>query len=1077
MQGRSKPVNNSWSDAIQDFRWLEVPYLQHLIGAIVSAICIKLCLKQSIWPVDASSKRTILIASIVNVVGNMATYAASSSMTQVVKVCEPLFMFGLSFWLYRDYRAFNSTTRLAIVMMVIGASSFVAYDRTFLVTGLLAAVCSDVAFPIRNMNRVWESSIQKYAALSLCSVLVLTPFIFLKLIFSRSISFWNMSHHFQGVISSSFHCIYNLASIYVLQNFTPLTHAILNLLNVIVTNIAYFQLPVSWKIVIGLATVFIGLYIYHKNVREFPPWMVLVLIAALGLIFSGSISTTDRTSNNLGEDEIIPSRVVRSAWVYDRPMSKKILGNLEYLSKHSPVLVYCGTSHCMQAIKDLSNKRLFTKFLFIRELVHGTPLEKWLDKHALYKVLAKTLFEDHLQKVARLGVLWKYGGVYVEPNVQLDNDVTNPFSLCIDRPWIAVPITKDSIQHLKLACFPEQHLFIKNMSTIIVNEYFRGYKQVPTMTVDTNLYLNESAVTTIKMNYNVLSVETDQPWNHHYGTLSYDCRNTQVPDTNVGDEIQGFSGLQYIPFLDHFVDRDNITSSKSYHTITTFFNAWWASRHAKWPPPQNIDPILFSIHIGVPMQPQWRSNSRYLMERAPIGCRDYGTVHFFSKLSVPAYFSGCMTLMLQMKSERTEEIFITDVKEEYFTMLPKIIKEEGIRLNHFMTGDGRWVGEGRFIEGYKMLERYARAKLVITQRIHCALPCVAMGTPVIFINSAKMPGGGGNNTQSSDRTVGLTSMFHTFDNYKMKKTEGQKWFADFPWNNPPPNPDMATMMRLRATFWYEIRQRPSLFDAAHKFGLIPMSPPSPCTSHLRFHIHFSLPDSKFTWQDHRSIESIFRHHPCADVVLHSNTLKENRFNLFRESGYRVNVAQYDLDNLFQGTNLERYRNNVLGDSNPYLIGAVVLYKWGGIYMDSHIIITQSLDHLPKNFLVQISSKSKIELSLMGFEKESKYLELAVSQYAADIKLRKYPSSIYANLTDTVKILNNDNFVFVEQCQQLYNGPKYKAFDPIKLKESTLAVSLPSDFSLTKTLGTVPLKSETLCKHVLQDFCVICSKLL
>jgi len=34
----------------------------------------------------------------------------------------------------------------------------------------------------------------------------------------------------------------------------------------------------------------------------------------------------------------------------------------------------------------------------------------------------------------------------------------------------------------------------------------------------------------------------------------------------------------------------------------------------------------------------------------------------------------------------------------------------------------------------KRLDEYAQAKLVITSRIHCALPCLAFGTPVIFIH-------------------------------------------------------------------------------------------------------------------------------------------------------------------------------------------------------------------------------------------------------------------------------------------------------------------------------------------------------
>ena len=39
----------------------------------------------------------------------------------------------------------------------------------------------------------------------------------------------------------------------------------------------------------------------------------------------------------------------------------------------------------------------------------------------------------------------------------------------------------------------------------------------------------------------------------------------------------------------------------------------------------------------------------------------------------------------------------------------------------------------RFDEAEKLLRRYAKAKLVITSRIHAALPCIALGTPVILV--------------------------------------------------------------------------------------------------------------------------------------------------------------------------------------------------------------------------------------------------------------------------------------------------------------------------------------------------------
>ena len=42
----------------------------------------------------------------------------------------------------------------------------------------------------------------------------------------------------------------------------------------------------------------------------------------------------------------------------------------------------------------------------------------------------------------------------------------------------------------------------------------------------------------------------------------------------------------------------------------------------------------------------------------------------------------------------------------------------------------------RFKLAKELLDKYARAKLVISTRIHGALPCLAFNTPVIFINES-----------------------------------------------------------------------------------------------------------------------------------------------------------------------------------------------------------------------------------------------------------------------------------------------------------------------------------------------------
>ena len=39
-----------------------------------------------------------------------------------------------------------------------------------------------------------------------------------------------------------------------------------------------------------------------------------------------------------------------------------------------------------------------------------------------------------------------------------------------------------------------------------------------------------------------------------------------------------------------------------------------------------------------------------------------------------------------------------------------------------------------------LLERYKKAKVVFTSLIHCALPCIAMGTPVVFVDAGDLAG-------------------------------------------------------------------------------------------------------------------------------------------------------------------------------------------------------------------------------------------------------------------------------------------------------------------------------------------------
>ena len=90
---------------------------------------------------------------------------------------------------------------------------------------------------------------------------------------------------------------------------------------------------------------------------------------------------------------------------------------------------------------------------------------------------------------------------------------------------------------------------------------------------------------------------------------------------------------------------------------------------------------------------------------------------------------------------------------------------------------------------------------MITQRIHAALLCVAMGTPVLFFNVKRVPGGG---AKVSERVTGLLDLFHSVDPYKLNISKKiiRKKIKEFDWVNPPKNPNLGSRMRLVSLMWY-----------------------------------------------------------------------------------------------------------------------------------------------------------------------------------------------------------------------------------------------------------------------------------
>lgn len=252
-----------------------------------------------------------------------------------------------------------------------------------------------------------------------------------------------------------------------------------------------------------------------------------------------------------------------------------------------------------------------------------------------------------------------------------------------------------------------------------------------------------------------------------YGLLTY-AENRKF--FNVGDYIQSLAAKQFLPQVDEYLNREALADYAG-DPIKLIMNGWFTHNATNWVPASTIEPLFVSFHVNNTAAPGMLDSAgvAYLKAHQPIGCRDQFTVDTLRAKGIDAYFSGCLTLTLDSyrveDSERSDAVYIVDPLYGYPT-LEKVTYDYRRFLRSIQSGDifkirrrARHLGNlidkdllasaihvnqeppantfsdsEKFAMAEDLLRKYARARLVITSRIHCALPCLALGTPVIFIN-------------------------------------------------------------------------------------------------------------------------------------------------------------------------------------------------------------------------------------------------------------------------------------------------------------------------------------------------------
>lgn len=241
--------------------------------------------------------------------------------------------------------------------------------------------------------------------------------------------------------------------------------------------------------------------------------------------------------------------------------------------------------------------------------------------------------------------------------------------------------------------------------------------------------------------------------------------------TNLGDDIQSYSIKKLLPQVDYYIEREKLNefTSKDNEVVKTIIGGWYNHDKFSFPPSPFIYPLFISIHLTDELtnqKPCYFTNYflNYLKKYKPIGLRDDVVKKYLDESDIENYFSGCTTLTLEKfkNVKKTDNICLVDL--DYFTTANIKAKYENvITMTHHVDKDYTNMSyDDRFNYVENVLKTYQSSKMVITTRLHCALPCLALGVPVLLVYD-------GTNIDISNRLSKYTKMV----NY-VSKEEFQK---------------------------------------------------------------------------------------------------------------------------------------------------------------------------------------------------------------------------------------------------------------------------------------------------------------
>lgn len=210
---------------------------------------------------------------------------------------------------------------------------------------------------------------------------------------------------------------------------------------------------------------------------------------------------------------------------------------------------------------------------------------------------------------------------------------------------------------------------------------------------------------------------------------------------NLGDDLVALAAMQHLPRVDYTLDADALDALlPALHEedrLVLLCPGLFLRSSAHWPPEKHIAPVCMGVHIsqedawGLPLSTLDGAGLDALMACAPISARDVRTSDRLARLNIPHTLTGCMSLTLEHPALPRKGIVCCDAPEEVVRAI-QAFRKDVTDLTHSVAAPSPDF-HLRMENARDLLSRYASAEMVFTRRLHCAMACLAVGTPVLLL--------------------------------------------------------------------------------------------------------------------------------------------------------------------------------------------------------------------------------------------------------------------------------------------------------------------------------------------------------